>query len=330
MKDTAKRRLVIRAAAAAALCSLSGLAASADAPRIPGPVRLVVGFSPGGSADILARTLAEPLRVEFNQPVIVDNRAGATGQIASANVKSSAPDGTTFLLHPMAPMALAPQILKGSKIDPRRDFVPIAQVAAVPFAIAVAPSAKSATLASLGEQTKKAAAGGQYAVPGIGGLAHLIGAQLSASGRYNWAPVAYKQALGFLPELTNGEISAAIDSMPDLLALHQTGKLRIIGVTTPERSAHLPDVPTLREAGLKDAEAPNWFGLYAPPGTSAELVAFVNQKVNAVLQQPEVARKLRSSGFEPVVSKPADLAKVLSEDYERWGGIIRKLKLNEE
>lgn len=330
MKHTGAKRLVARTL----ITFLGGLISipsfSAEPPKIPRPVKLVVGFSAGGSADILARTLAEPLRVELNQAFIVDNKPGATGQIASSSVKTAAPDGTTLLLQPMAPMVLVPQIQKGVKIDPRRDFVPIAQVAAVPFAIAVAPNSPVKSLTALGEQTKKINSGAQYAIPGIGGLAHLIGAQMSASGKFNWTPVAYKQALAFMPELTNGDIIAAVDSMPDLLSLHQSGKLRLIGVTSQSRSSALPDVPTLREEGLKDAEAPNWFGLFAPVGTSPELVAYINEKVNKVIQNPDVAKKLRGMGFEPVVSTPGDLSKVVSADFERWGGIIRKLNLAEE
>lgn len=322
-----KRRLVICSLVAAVLGSAPALA---DAPKFTKPIKLVVGYSAGGSTDILARVLAEQLRVALNQAVVVDNKPGASGAIASITVKSAAPDGTTLLLQPMAPMVLVPQIYKSSKVDTRHDFVPIAEVASIPVAIAVSPKSSANTLAALGVMSQKTPDGAQYAVPGIGGLAHMIGSQMSAGGRFSWEAVAYKTSLAYLSELTNGEVICAIDLMPELLPLHQSGKVRLIAVSGPTRSPVLPNVPTFREQGLKEAEAVNWFGLFAPAGTSPELVAYLNQTVNAVLQKTETASKLKSLGFDPMTSTPATLAKVLSDDYTRWGATIRNLKLSED
>jgi tripartite-type tricarboxylate transporter receptor subunit TctC len=314
----------------AAMCGLAGTSGFAETPKLTKPVKLVVGYSAGGSTDILARVLAEQLRTTLNQSVVVDNKPGASGTIASLSVKSAQPDGTTLLLQPMAPMVLVPQIYKSHKVDPRRDFVPIAEVASIPVAIAVGPKASTTSLAALATLSKQSPNGGQYAIPGIGGLAHMIGAQMSASGQFKWSPVAYKTSLGYLSELTNGEVICAVDMMPELLPLHQTGKLRLIAVSGPTRSPLLPEVPTFREQGMKEAEALNWFGLFAPAGTSAEMVSYLNQATNAVLQNPETVKKLRALGFEPKRSAPSDLATVVQNDYTRWGATIRSLNLKEE
>jgi tripartite-type tricarboxylate transporter receptor subunit TctC len=328
MNHAVTRRILTAAITLGSLCT--GAAALAQTQKITRPVKLVVGYSPGGTTDILARLLADNLRTAIDQTVIVDNKPGASGTLASQSVKTAAPDGTTLLLQPMAPMVLVPQIYKGYKIDPRHDFVPIAEVASIPIAVAVGPKSTSTTLAALGAASQGSAAGAQYAIPGVGGLAHLVGAQLSATGRFKWSPVAYKASMGYLPELSNGEIAAAIDTMPEMVPMHQTGKIKIIAVSSAARSPLLPEVPTFQEMGFKEAESLNWFGLFAPAGTDPKLIAYLNQKLNAVLQNPETAKRMRAQGFEPIVSTPEGLAKVLDEDYKRWGTTIRALKLDEE
>jgi len=314
----------------AVMCSLVATSGFAEPPKLTKPVKLVVGYSAGGSTDILARVLADHLRTTLGQAVVVDNKPGASGTIASLSVKSAPPDGATLLLQPMAPMVLVPQIYKSNKVDPRRDFVPIAEVASIPVAVAVGPKASATSLSALATLSRQSPSGAQYAIPGIGGLAHMIGAQMSASGQFKWSPVAYKASLGYLSELTNGEVICAVDMMPELLPLHQTGKLRLIAVSGPTRSPSLPDVPTFREQGMKDAEAMNWFGLFAPAGTSAEMVAYLNNATNAVLQNPDTIKRLRELGFEPRRSTPADLANVVKDDYVRWGATIRSLNLTED
>lgn len=328
MNHTVTRRIATAAITVGGL--FIGAAAPAQAQKITKPVKLVVGYSPGGTTDILARMLTDHLRNAIDQTVIVDNKPGASGTLASQSVKTAPPDGTTLLLQPMAPMVLVPQIYKGYKIDPRRDFLPIAEVASIPIAVAVSPKSSATTLAALGAASQSNAQGSQYAIPGIGGLAHLVGAQLSATGRFKWSPVAYKTSMGYLPELSSGEIAAAIDTMPEMVPLHQTGKIKIIAVSSAARSPVLPEVPTFQELGFKEAESLNWFGLFAPVGMDPKLVAYLNEKLNLILQHEETARKMRTMGFEPIVSTPDSLSKVLNDDYKRWGTTIRALKLDEE
>ena len=305
------------------------LPTAAETARITRPVKLVIGYSAGGSTDILARKIAEDLHGLIGQPVVVDNKPGASGSLASLAVKSAAADGTTLLLQPMAPMVLVPQIYRNSKVDPRKDFVPIAEIASIPLAVAVNPQSGMNTMADVAAATKKQKNGAQYAMPGVGGLAHMLGAQLALSGSFNWSPVAYKAAMSYMSELASGDIIAAIDLLPELVSMSQSGKLRVVGVSTPARSSLFPNVPTFQEQGFKEAQVANWFGVFAPAGTSPELVAYLNEKINVALSKPESVKRLKELGFEPKISKPADLAKTLSDDYVRWGAVLKTLKLEE-
>ncbi len=295
--------------------------------QIDRPIKVVVGYSPGGTSDILARIIAESLRKELGQSVIVENRPGASGTIASLNVKSAKPDGTTLMIQPLAPMVLAPQIYKDQKIDTKADFTPIAQLAVNQLVVATDVTRGARSIAELSDATNKIASGGMYAIPGVGGLAHMIGAQMSYSGKVKWEAVPYKAALSYLPELGGGEVAAAVDMMPELLPLHQGGKIRIIAVSSSQRSPALPDVPTLREQGLPSAEAANWYGVFGPADMPAELVEYLNKKLVAAVNDPATSKKLMDQGFEPKPSSAAELKETLSADYDRWAPVIKQLDI---
>jgi tripartite-type tricarboxylate transporter receptor subunit TctC len=325
-------KLLGKVAIALTTCAFSfnGIAANNEIIDPSRPIKLVVGYSAGGSSDILARLVADQLRTTAGLTVVVENKPGAVGLIASQTVKKAIPDGTTLLLQPMAPIVLSSQIYKGQKIDSRKDFAPISEIATMTFAIAVDFKSGPTDIAGLELNAKKAAKGAQFANPGIGGLGHLIGAQMTQLKRLDWTPVPYKNSLSYLPELASGQIIAAVDGTPELLPLHQSQNVRIIATSGPERTPSLPNVPTLREQGYQSAEALNWFALFGPAGMKPELVNHLNQVISKAMSTPDAIQKLKTLGFEPNLSSPEKLGDLVKADYEKWGRNIQNLGISVE
>lgn len=313
-----------------ALVALLGVAGSAvlaqQAPPVfSKPLKIVVGFPPGGSADTLARVLAQQL-VGVAPSVIVDNKPGAGGRIALEAVKNSDPDGTTLVLTPASMVAVYPHIYRKLPYDSVVDFAPVGRVAAAPFIVAVGPQvpADVKTLADFIKWGKANPTLASYGSSGAGSIPHFTGVALGKAAGLDWAHVAYKGAAPAMNDLLGGQVAANVSVMSNALPHVQSGKLRALAVSSSQRNTALPTVPTFAEAGVKEATAVEWFGVFAPAKTPADVVNRLSQAINAAERSKPFQDALTKGAFDTYGSDtPASFATALKLDLSRWGQIVK-------
>jgi len=313
-------------AAAFALCGatlVAGIAPAAAQDRIDKPVRILVGFPAGGTADLIARVVADKLPASIGQPVIVENRPGAIGRIAAEAVRTAAPDGSTIMVMPIGPMAVVPHVYKDVPYDPIKDFAPVALGATFQFALGVGPQSGAKTWAEFAAWAKANPGKASYATSGAGSLPHFFGVLLGREIGVDMVHVAYKGSAAYINDLIGGQVPAAVDAIADLTELHRAGKVTILASSGATRSTALPDVPTFGELGLKGVEAMGWFGFFAPAKTPKPLVEALNRGINAALRSPDVAAKLSGVGMDPATGTPEEFARILAADYAKWGPVVK-------
>src|ERR1700694_2740341 len=326
----AKEGATMRTRFAAAVCAplfalLIGFGAGAIAQdKFDKPVRIVVGFAAGGTADIIARVVADKLKDTLVQPVIVDNRPGAVGRIAAEAVKNATPDGATIMVMPIGPMAVVPHTYKSISYDALNDFTPIGLGATFQFAIAAGPASGAKSWPEFVAWARANPGKASYATSGAGSLPHFFGVLLSREIGVDMVHVAYKGSGAYVNDLLGGQVPAAVAAIADLTELHRAGKIRILASSGATRSSALPEVPTFNELGLKNVEAMGWFGFFAPAKTPAAIVDTLNRGINRALQSPDVVEKLSRLGMGPASSPPAGLPKILAADYAKWGPIVKR------
>jgi tripartite-type tricarboxylate transporter receptor subunit TctC len=287
------------------------------------PVRILVGFPPGGTADLMARVVADKMKDTLGVPVIVDNRPGAIGRITAEAVKNAAPDGTTIMVMPIGPMAVVPHSTKNLNYDPLKDFTPIALGATFDFAIAAGPESGAKNWKEFVAWIKANPDKAAYATSGAGSLPHFFGLLLSTEIGTPMLHVAYKGSAAYISDLVGGQVPAAIDAMADLTEQHRAGKVRILASSGATRSTALPDVPTFKELGLVSVVATGWFGFFGPANMSKPVVDALNRAINQALKSPDVVQKLTGVGIDPANGTPDDFAKVLVADYAKWGPVVK-------
>ncbi len=309
---------VLKALALAACAVLPLAAAAQEWPR-QRPVQVVVGFGPSSSTDIVARLVAQKMGESLGQPVVVENKPGAGGNIAAQQVKRAAPDGYTLFATSVA-FAVNPSLYANAGYDALRDFVPVALGASTPNIITVHPSVPANNLAELVALAKKQPLA--YASSGIGTTTHLSMERLKTAAKVDITHVPYQpaQAVG---AAVAGQTQISSTSMPPAVPQIKAGKLRPIAVTSAQRSPALPDVPTMNEQGMKDFDDLTWIAFFAPAGTPPELVNRINAEINKALQQPEVRDKLVSLGFDVRPSSAADFAAFVREEVVKWAQAVK-------
>jgi len=287
------------------------------------PLRILVPVAAGGTSDITARLIADGMTDATGQPVVVENRPGATGRIAAEALKHAAPDGTTLLLAPIAVAVLAPLAFEQVGYDPVKDFVPVAQVAKFPYAFAVRPDHPARTVP---EFVAWAAANPEQASFGTGGsgsLPHLLGVMVGSATGTKLIHVAYKGVAQVEADLMGGQIAASISALGDLIGLHRAGKLRILATSDAERSPLLPAVPTFREQGLATVEGVGWNAVYAPAGTPRPVIDHLSAVIVKFLRTPGVRDKFMSLGIEATGTTPEELAVIMARDTAHWAEVVR-------
>ena len=319
-------------------CSLAALGAGlllscvqvAMAQTFPSkPIRLVVGFPPGGPADFTARLLAEKLPALLGGNVIVENRTGANATIGADFVAKSPPDGHTLFFTTCGAMAISPHV--GSKLpyDPQRDFTPIAQVVTAYSTLAVHPSMPVKNVKEFVALARASKGQITMASTGIGSIPHLAQELLKAAAKIELVHVPYKGAGPLIVDAIGGHISSfVLDVTPQLPHL-KAGKLRAIGIAGDKRVPLLPDVATMAEQGFKNVEAPNWYAVFAPAKLPRALTERLNDAVRKVIAMPDIRERLISTGADPVLSTPEQLAELLSRDLAKWGKLIRDNNITE-
>jgi tripartite-type tricarboxylate transporter receptor subunit TctC len=312
----------------AAFVAAFAIALAAPAPvlaqdRIDKPVKILVGFAAGGTADLIARVVADKLKDSIGQPVIVENRPGAIGRIAAEAVKSAPPDGSMIMVMPIGPMAVVPHVYSDITYDPVKDFAAVAQGATFQFAIAAGPASGAKTWSEFAAWVKANPDKAAYATSGAGSLPHFFGVLLSRELGVPMVHVPYKGSAAYVNDLLGGLVPAAVDAMADLTELHRGGRIHILASSGAVRSTALPDVPTFNELGLKGVEASGWFGFFAPAKTPKSIVDALNRGINKALTSPDVAEKLSKIGMDPAPTTPEEFARIVASDYAKWGPIVK-------
>lgn len=284
-------------------------------------IRLIVPVAPGGSLDPLARLIARHLSDTFGQPVVVENIAGAGGNIAFDQVARARPDGHTLVVG-WDSLAINPAIFPRVSYDPLRDYAPIIQTVRTAQILVVRNALPAATLADFVTLTRQSAI--TLGSPGNGSIGHLAAEMLKKRAGAEWTHVPYRGGGPALQDLIAGHIDAVFLTLPAATEHLRSGRIRALGVTTATRSSALPDVPTFIESGLAGFEVVSWQGVLAPAGTDAAIVARLNTEIRRILAEPAVAAQLASQGFEHVGRTPAALADRLAQDVPRWPSIVRE------
>jgi tripartite-type tricarboxylate transporter receptor subunit TctC len=285
-------------------------------------VRLVVPFAAGGSTDIIARVLAQKLNEMWNQPVIVDNRAGGSTVIGTDLVAKAPPDGHTLLVTP-APFTIVPSLTTKLPYDPQKDFEPVTLINTTPLVVVVHPGVPAKSIKELITLAKSRPGTLNFGSSGSGGSNHLAGELFNAMAGVKMVHVPYKGNAPALIDLVGGHVDLVFNGLTSALPLIKSGKLRAIGMTSLKRAGALPEVPTLDEQGLKGFQAVAWNGLTAPARTPKEVIAKLNADVLKVIRSPELVEKLKAEGSDPVGSSVADYTAFLRDEIAKWGKVIK-------
>jgi tripartite-type tricarboxylate transporter receptor subunit TctC len=315
-------RGIVRIGAALAAFLICGTSALAQQSFPTKPVRLLIPYPPGGAVDILGRTLGDELSKKWGQPVIIENRTGAGGTIASQVVAKSAPDGYTLVIVASG-HAINPYLYSNLPYDTFKDFRPISLLGSSPNVMLVAANSPYKTLADLLAAARAKPGSLSYGMAGIGTSTHLAGELLKYMTKVDIAAVSYKGGAPVINDLLGGHIPLSFNNIPESIGQIKGGNLRPLGVTSATRSPVLPDVPTIAEAGVPGYDTVVWWGLLGPGGLSADLAAKISKDCAEALHAPAVKQRLDNLGATVAGTSPADFAKLIRADYEKWGPIIK-------
>ena len=287
------------------------------------PVRLLVGFAPGGANDILARIVGQKLADSMGQPVVVENRPGASGLIAAEMLAKAAPDGYTLMLGSTGTQTMAPHLSKLA-YDALNAFTPVALIGSTPNALVVRPTLQVQDVRELMEFAKQRPRLMTYASSGNGTTLHLAGVLFSQSAGVQLVHVSYKGNAPALTDVMAGQVDMIFSALPPLLPLAKAGKLKILGVGSLERHRSAPELPTIAEQGLPDYESGTWYGIFAPANLQAGALERLGVEMRKALADPKVREQILAQGVDPKPSTPAEFRKLFRDEYARWGAVIKK------
>jgi len=302
----------------------SALAWAQDYPSKP--VRMVVGFPPGGGTDVVARILQPRLTELLGQTIVIDNRPGATGTVAAGQVAKAAPDGYTIMMGHVSVNAIAPSLFANLPYDVNRDFAPIALAASVPHLVVVHPSLPVTTLKELVAYLKAQPGKLTYPSAGNGSMPHLAGEVFQAMAGVKMVHVPYKGSGQSMQDLLGGQHLVAFDTMPASAPHVRSGKLRAVAVSTAQRVPSFPEVPTAEEAGVPGYVVTTWYGLFAPAGTPTPIVSRLHAEMVKAMQTPDVRARLEGIGADGSVSRsPEEFAALVRADTARYAKIVKEI-----
>jgi tripartite-type tricarboxylate transporter receptor subunit TctC len=290
-------------------------------------ITMVVGFAPGGGTDTTARIVAKKLGESMGQTVIVENKAGAGGTVATNQVAKSAPDGYTILLGSVGSLAVAPHLIAKLPYDPLRDLAPITMAVEFPNVLVVQQSMPANTLAEFVQLAKASPGKIGYGSSGIGGIGHLAGALLAIVAEIDIVHVPYKGGGPAMQDLLGGQIPAMIATPPTALPHVRAGKIRALATTGAARAALMPDVPTVAELGYPGYEATNWYAYLAPAGTPQDVLSRLQRELVQALSAPDVREQLDRQGMEPKPGTPEALTKYMERELATWGKVVKAAKI---
>ncbi len=279
-------------------------------------LKILVGFPPGGSADVIARLVADALKDDFS-PVVVDNKPGAGGRIALNMVKNAKPDGQTVIVLPSGPMVLFPHVYKKLDYDAVKDFTPVSQIARFQFGVVASPASGVKNVAEMIAKAKANPGANSYGTPGAGTLPHFMGVLMEQSSGIQLNHVPFQGGAPANNALLGGHIDYKFDVVSETAELHHSGKARIIAVTGSKRDTQVPEVPTLKESGV-NMEATAWFAMYGPAGLSGEALSRLEKAMVKIVRDPAMKDKLVKLGYDPIGTGSAELAAAQKADLARW------------
>ena len=316
------RTIIPALLAGATLLSASGASAQSDYPNRP--IRWLIGFPPGGATDVTARVLVPYLTDSMKQQVVVDNRGGAHGNIASEIVAKAAPDGYTLLMGTISMLAINPALYRKLPFDSVRDFAPVSVLVSLSNVIVLHPTVPANSMKELIALAKTRPGTLTYATSGAGSPGHLAGELLNTTAKISMIHVPYKGGAPAINDLLGGQVNIMIATTPTAVPHIKSGRVNALAVTTQKRSVALPQVPTIAEAtGFAGYEANNWYGVLGPAKLPAPIVARLNREFHAALKTPEVRDKLLVQGLEPAPTTPEEFAAYLKYEIAKWGKVAR-------
>lgn len=295
--------------------------AAADFPQKP--IKIVVPYPPGGSTDVLGRMMGQKISAKLGQPVVVENRAGASGNLGASYAAKSAPDGYTLFLGTSTALAVNPHLYPNLTYDPQKDFAPLILATTLPSLVVVNSSVPVKTLKELNEYAKAKDGALNYASSGNGTPAHLGAEMYKKMAGIKMTHVPYKGGAPALTDLAGGQTSVMFAILPESWPLVKDGRLRALAITTPQRSPLMPELPTVAEAAVPGYELVGWYGFLAPAGTPKPIVAKLNKALDEALQDKEVRAKLTTMGFEVAGGSPERLGDLMRSESKKWGQVVR-------
>lgn len=323
--------IALSAGAVAGLAPLGALAASAPAASGQGypekPIRMVVPFPPGGATDLLAREIGNALSTRLGQPVVIENRPGAGGNIAATAVTRAPADGYTLFFGTFGSLAVNKSLYDKPGYDPLKDFAPVASVAYLPNVLVVHPSVPAKNVAELLALARKEPGKLTYGSFGTGSSSHLAGELFTHLANVKIEHIPYKGSAASMTDLIGGRLTMMFDSVSTALPYIRDGRVRALAVTTQEPSSELPGVPTLAHAGVAGYELTAWFGVAAPAGTPPAVVRRLNAEIVDALKQPELAGRLARQGTVPFPSTPEQFGSYIKAQYQKWDKIIKSANI---
>ena len=322
-----KSSFVTSALVLAAVAPCGAAAADAYPSR---PIRMLVAFAPGGGTDIIGRIVAQGIGAALKQQVVVENRPGAGGNIGTELAARAAPDGYTLITSGTGAHAINPSLYARIPYDAIKDFTPVSLVASTPYLMVVHPSVPAKTVREFIALAKAKPGSINMASSGNGGMPHLAGELFQLMAEVRLTHVPYKGTGAVFPDLIGGHVQVLFGDIVATSPHVKSGKLRALGITSPERSPNLPEIPTIAESGVPGYDAVGWFGVFAPAGTPSDIVARLNEAIREHVQKPEVKARLSSLGADVVASTPEAFAAKQRADLERWAKVIKAANVKVE
>jgi tripartite-type tricarboxylate transporter receptor subunit TctC len=318
------RRHLLAASAAGLVASATGLIPRALAQAIRKPVRVIVGFPAGGGTDMIARILAERLRGPYASTVLVENKPGAAARLAVEYVKNAEPDGSVMLFTPDFPLTVYPHSFRSLNYDPLRDFIAVSPAAKSMLTYNIGPAVPDGvkSLADFVQWCKANPAKASYGTTSAGGTPHFVGMMLASEAGVPMTPVHYRGGAPALQDLLGGHVPASINPVSESLPFARSGALRTLAVTGAQRSAFLPDVPTMREAGYKIV-VDSWLGVFVPAKTPTEVVNALSAAIAEAVKSAPMTESLSKIGNVPAFQTPAEFAAVVKADVARWAPVVK-------
>jgi tripartite-type tricarboxylate transporter receptor subunit TctC len=315
-------KTTIRAGVAATLLVLAATVAQAQ-PYPTKAIRIIVPYPAGGTSDILARSVGQKLTEAWGQPVVVENKPGANGNVGAEMVAKSAPDGYTLLLADIGSLAISPSVYPTLPFDPVKDFAPVTMVAYSPHILVVHPSVPVSSVSELVAMAKAKPGKLNFAISGLGGAPHLAGVDFALRTGIDWVYIPYKGGAQAIADVAGGQADVTLNGMLATYPLVKGDKLKLLAVSSAKRMSAIPDVPTIAESGVPGFESGSWQGVIAPAGTPREIVAKLNSEIVRIVSMPEMRDNLSKQGAEVRTSAPAEFATFIRDEKAKWAKVVK-------